>query len=109
MHEADVQLLASASQAIVLDAKIRQLEAEAAIFKRDSRCMFDSDTETYLRDERELSRAQSAGHRIIWAIHPALDKADVEHAWASMQAELDTLKNQRDEFLRIAAGDDHEN
>src|SRR5258708_4632366 len=88
----DVAVLAANAQLPIVEHQIRQLEAECAVFKKDSRVMYDADTESYLRDEREVSRAQRAGHRIIWQLHPALDQADVERTWDLMQRELDELK-----------------
>jgi hypothetical protein len=101
----DTEMLAASSQAVAIEAQIRALEAECAIFKKDSRVPYNEDTQTYL-DANEAARAIQKGHRIVWAVHPRLDKSDVEYAWASMQAELDTLRGQRDALLQVGETND---
>jgi hypothetical protein len=104
MRETDIALLSASAQLPILEAKIRQCEAEAAIFKRDARVPFNEDTHTFL-DTSEALRAIQKGHRVTWQIHPRLNADDVLLTWNAIQAELDELKAERDKLLILIAGE----
>jgi hypothetical protein len=104
----DVAVLAANAQLPILEHQIRQLEAECAVFKRDSRGMYDEHVQKFLHEADEVIRAQRAGHRVTWELWPNLDRHDVEACWDAMQAELDTLKSERDKLLILIAGETDE-